>query len=136
MLTIVEVVMAEKYEQLDISPAMAIRMQEIARQLRKTPTPSETILWTAIRGKQLDGRKFRRQVSIGAFVVDFYCWREKLVIEVDGGIHELQRGADAERQALIESLGLQFIRFSADEVDHDLPSLLRHITATFRYISE
>ncbi len=128
--------MPEKYEHLDISPAIAIRMQEIARQLRKAPTPSEVILWTALRGKQLDGRKFRRQVSIGAFVVDFYCWTEKLVIEVDGGIHELQRGADAERQALIESLGLQFIRFSADEVEHDLPSVLRHITATFCNISE
>ena len=106
-------------------------MQEIARQLRKAPTPSEVILWTALRGKQLDGRKFRRQVSIGAFVVDFYCWTEKLVIEVDGGVHELQRGADAERQALLESLGLRFIRVSAEEVEADLPSVLTRIKATF-----
>src|SRR5438552_9312917 len=128
--------MSKSYEHLDISSSLTLRMQEVARQLRKIPTKSEAILWTALRRQQLEGRKFRRQVSIGAFVVDFYCWTEKLVIEVDGGVHELQRGADAERQALIESLGLRFIRFSADEVEHDLPSVLRHITATFRNISE
>jgi very-short-patch-repair endonuclease len=120
------------YEHLDINPALAIRMQEVARQLRKTPTPSEETLWAALRQKQLDGRKFRRQVSIGAFVVDFYCWAEKLVIEVDGGIHELQRGADAERQALIESLGLRFIRFSAEQVETNLPAVLKGIRTAFQ----
>jgi very-short-patch-repair endonuclease len=120
------------YEHLDINPALAIRMQEVARQLRKTSTPSEAILWAALRRKQLDGRKFRRQVNIGAFVVDFFCWAEKLVIEVDGGIHELQHGADAERQALIESLGLRFVRFSADQVESDLPAVLEGIKIAFQ----
>src|SRR5262249_11264598 len=102
--------MSEPYEHLDISPEMATRMQEIARKLRQAPTRSEAMLWDKLRKKQLGGRKFRRQVSIGAFVVDFYCWEEKLVIEVDGAIHERQRQADAERQALIESLGLRVLR--------------------------
>ena len=136
MLTILEVVRSEQYEHIDISPAIAIRMQQMARQLRKTPTPSETILWAAIRGRQLDGRKFRRQVSIGAFVVDLYCWTEKLVIEVDGAVHELQRGADAERQTLVESLGLRFIRFSAEEIEGNLPAILNRIKATFRSMSK
>ncbi len=106
-------------------------MQAIARQLRQTPTESEAILWGALRRKQLGGRKFRRQVSIGAFVVDFYCWEEKLVIEVDGAIHELQHGADAERQTLIESLGIRFLRFSATQVETDLPGVLKAIKSTF-----
>src|SRR5260370_293955 len=113
--------MSKMYEHLDISASLAQRMQEVARQLRKTPTKSEAILWTALRRQRLEGRKFRRQVNIGAFVVDFYCWTEKMVIEVDGGIHESQRGADAKRQALIESLGLRFVRVSAAQVETDLP---------------
>jgi very-short-patch-repair endonuclease len=123
--------MAEVYEHHDISPMLTQRMREIASQLRKMPTPSEAILWDALRRKQLDGRKFRRQISIGSFVVDFYCWTEKLVVEVDGSIHELQRGADAERQELIESLGIRFIRVSAAHVETDLISVLSCIRAAF-----
>lgn len=127
--------MPETYQHIDLDPALAHKMQEVARQLRKSPTPSEAKLWSVIRAKQLDGRKFRRQVSIGAFVVDFYCWSEKLVIEVDGSIHELQRGADAERQELIESLGIRFLRFSVKQIDKDLPAVLNSIRATFHNTS-
>ena len=123
--------MSNAYQHIELDPTVARRMQEIARQLRKTPTPSEAKLRAAIRMKQIDGRKFRRQVSIGAFVVDFYCWSEKLVIEVDGSIHELQRGADAERQALIESLGIRFLRFSVEQIEKELPAVLNSIRAVF-----
>jgi very-short-patch-repair endonuclease len=62
------------------------------------------------------GLKFRRQHRIGPFVVDFYCVESRLVIEVDGPIHESQAHADAERQEYLEALGLQVLRFSNDEV--------------------
>ena|SRR5258708_37445945 len=128
--------MSKTYEHLDISSSLALRMHQVARQLRKTPTRSEGILWAALRRQQLEGRKFRRQVNIGAFVVDFYCWTEKMVIEVDGGIHESQRAADAERQALIETLGLRFVRVSAAQVETDLPSVLTQIRAAFHSVSD
>jgi len=60
--------------------------------------------------------KFRRQHVIGRFVVDFYCARARLVIEVDGPIHQLQREEDATRQGYLESLNLRVLRFSNDEV--------------------
>src|SRR5579859_3522710 len=100
-----------------ISIELAKRMRDVAREFRKEPTPSEAILWEAIRGRQLDGRKFRRQRPIGLFVVDFYCPAEKLLVEVDGPIHALQQKADLERQEILESLGLCFVRISADTVE-------------------
>jgi putative DNA methylase len=107
-------------------------MRDVARQLRKNPTPSEAILWQAIRKQQLDGRKFRRQMAIGPFVVDFYCSSERLAVEVDGPIHETQREADQMRQELIESLGIRFVRIKAEQVKRNLPQALQSIRATFQ----
>ncbi len=106
-------------------------MQFVARDLRRNPTEAEDKLWQAIRKKQLDGRKFRRQVAIGAFVVDFYCSSERLAVEVDGPIHAEQREADRIRQELIESLGIHFVRLSNDKVEYGLASALKKIRQAF-----
>jgi very-short-patch-repair endonuclease len=95
------------------------------------PTPSEAILWRALRGEALDGRKFRRQQPIGPFIVDFYCSTERLIVEVDGGVHETQRERDAERQALLESLDLRFVRVPAEMVETNLPAALQAIRRAF-----
>jgi very-short-patch-repair endonuclease len=108
----------------DISPALKQKMTEVARQFRKEPTTSEEILWQAIRGRKLDGRRFRRQQPIGVFVVDFYCSAEKLIVEVDGPIHELQREHDQQRQELLESLGLKMARVTSKQVETDIDSAL------------
>lgn len=118
-------------ERWDITPEMERRMRDVARELRKNPTPSEDILWQAIRKEQLDGRKFRRQMPIGPFVVDFYCSTERLAVEVDGPIHETQREADRARQELLESLGIRFVRVTAEQVEQDLPGVLATIRAAF-----
>ena len=111
-------------------------MQAVARELRNNSTDAEDKLWQSIRNKQLDGRKFRRQVAIGAFIVDFYCATEHLVVEVDGPIHESQREADQARQQLIESLGISFVRLTNDEVEHHLHAALQKICAAFEIDSE
>jgi very-short-patch-repair endonuclease len=103
------------------------RMVEIARELRKEPTDSEAILWDALRGRQLDGYKFRRQQPIGAFVVDFYCDEAALVVEVDGPIHRQQRAADRERDEILGSLGLRVLRLPAEVVEMDIPMALEQI---------
>ena len=118
-------------ERWDISPALAHAMMQVARQLRNDPTPSEDCLWQALRKQQLDGRKFRRQMPIGPFVVDFYCSAERLIVEVDGPIHEVQREADHQRQTMLESLGLRFVRVTAADVEEDLPGVLAKIRAAF-----
>jgi len=89
------------------------------------------MLWNALRRKQLGGRKFRRQQPVGPFVVDFYCSTERLVVEIDGPIHETQREEDSVRQQLLESLGLRFVRIAAKLVEDDLAAALAQITNAF-----
>jgi very-short-patch-repair endonuclease len=116
----------------EVPEVLKQKMVEVARQFRKEPTASEAIVWQALRGKKLDDRKFRRQQPIGPFVVDFFCAAERLIVEVDGAIHEMQKDRDRERQELIESLGLRFIRVSSELVETDLAGVLERIRAAFR----
>lgn len=97
-----------------------------SRQLRQRQTFAETKLWQAIRGRRLDGLKFLRQHPIDRYFADFACEKARLVIELDGGIHEDddQASYDLVRQREIESLGWFVLRFLNDEVVHELPKVL------------
>ena len=122
---------AQEPARWDVPDALRVRMRDVAREHRRNPTPSESLLWEALRGGKLDGRKFRRQQPVGPFIVDFYCAQERLVVEVDGKIHERQQREDADRQEALESLGLRFVRVTHDEVIFDLPSALKKISRAF-----
>ncbi len=82
-----------------------------ARQLRKNPTDAERRLWSRLHHRQLEGHRFRRQVPIGPFVVDFACLERRLLIEVDGGQHDLRQQYDVERTRWLESRGYRMLRF-------------------------
>jgi len=91
--------------------------------------PAEVILWLKLRSKGLNGCQFRRQYSIGSYIVDFYCPQIKLVIEVDGDSHFVD-GADSydrNRQAIIESLGISFLRFTNRDVYERLEGVINTI---------
>jgi very-short-patch-repair endonuclease len=92
--------------------------------MRHDPTPAESILWKALRGRQLAGFKFRRQHPIDRFIVDFYCADAHLVIEVDGDIHTYTEDEDAIRQQFIESRGLHVLRFRNQQIEDDLNNVL------------
>jgi very-short-patch-repair endonuclease len=117
------------FPRIEIPPSLSRRMIEVARGFRKEPTKSEAILWKALRGKQLDGVKFRRQQPIGPFVVDLYNSDYRLVIEVDGPIHDLQQEADHARQEILEMLGLKVLRLKAELIENNLPAALDMIRA-------
>jgi very-short-patch-repair endonuclease len=116
-----------EFPRLEISPLLRKKMVEAAREFRKSPTISEEILWQELRGRKLCGIKFRRQQPIGPFVVDFYAPVQRLVVEIDGEIHEKQRTADQARQELLEEIGLRVIRISADLVESDLQAAIKKI---------
>ena len=89
-----------------------------AKQLRKNSTDAERFLWRELRSRQLGGCKFRRQQSLGRFIVDFVCLERRLVIELDGGQHAepVQAGYDANRAQWLTQQGFQVLRFWDHEV--------------------
>jgi len=105
---------------------------ERARSMRSEMTNEETILWRALRRRQLGGFKFRRQHIIGAYIVDFYCPEEKLVIEVDGPVHETQKEYDQLRDEELLALGYQVVRFKNEEILDDLDMVLKKILEVLR----
>lgn len=102
--------------------------KEYRRRLRRKNTKAEAVLWQELRASKR-GVKFRRQVSIGPYIVDFYCHECRLVVELDGPIHEDEdwKEYDVRRQAWIESQGYIVIRFLNDEVLFEREDVLRQI---------
>ena len=84
--------------------------------MRRNPTPAEDLLWQRLRDRRLAGFKFRRQHSVDRFIVDFYCPQTRLVVELDGPIHEQSREHDAVRQEFLETRGLRVLRFQNGQV--------------------
>ena len=100
-----------------------------ARELRSSMTTSETVLWERLKKRQLNGYKFRRQHPIAEFIADFYCHSAKLVIEVDGGIHETKerKEYDIQRTGELNKLGVTVIRFTNEEVANSIDRVLAKI---------
>ena len=101
----------------------------LSRVMRGHPTPAEARLWSALRSRQLGGWKFRRQHVIMGYVVDFYCAELRLVVEVDGSVHERLRPDDEAREADLRGVGAEVVRFSNDAVLdrlHDVLTVLAH----------
>ena len=100
-----------------------------ARALRQTATLAERRLWSALRGGRLGGWRFRRQHPIAPFIADFACPRARLVIELDGGVHEDRDLEDGQRQWEIEARGWRVIRFPNAAVLQHMDEVLEAITA-------
>jgi very-short-patch-repair endonuclease len=112
-----------------------MQTKEIIRTLRKNQTQAENILWQAIRNRKINNFRFIRQYPISfnyenqqrLFVLDFYCCKLKLGIEVDGSIHELQKEYDEFREEIIKESSIKIIRFSNNEIEDNLSSVLNKI---------
>ncbi|MCW8888568.1 MAG: endonuclease domain-containing protein [Gammaproteobacteria bacterium] len=100
---------------------------ERARQMRSNSSDAERILWEQLRGRRLGGYKFRRQVVIEPYIVDFVCFDAKLIVEADGGQHSEQQEYDARRTENLEQLGYRVIRFWNHEILSELPNVLEQI---------
>ena len=103
-------------------------MRERRRELRKSSTEAEDILWFELRSSKL-GVKFKRQHSIGGYIVDFYCSAFKLVVELDGEIHNTtkSREYDQIRDNFLNELGLKVLRFKNEEVEKNTEQILEKI---------
>lgn len=107
--------------------SISYEMHERAKKLRHEMTPAEKILWKEVGANRLNGLHFRRQQIIHGYFADFYCHQHELIVELDGGIHELQKEYDAEREAYLIALGFRTIRFKNEEITNNLKAVLQKI---------
>jgi imidazole glycerol-phosphate synthase subunit HisF len=107
-----------------------------ARELRKRLTPSEQTFWLRLK-EGLPEYKFRRQHPISIYVADYYCHKLKLVIEIDGSIHNSPEAKinDEKRQSDLEDLGLTVVRFTNDQVKNDVEDVFRIIFTTIENLT-
>ncbi|XOU95074.1 MAG: endonuclease domain-containing protein [Candidatus Kerfeldbacteria bacterium] len=105
-------------------------MKERRQKLRRESPKAELILWRYLKGRQIGDFKFRRQYSIGGYVVDFYCPELRLVIEVDGPTHFLTKEAkinDKKRQEFIETFSIDFLRFTNYDIYNNIEGVIENI---------
>jgi len=115
--------------EVDFRRAIVLR----ARQLRRSSTQTEKILWNQLKGKKL-GYRFRRQHPLGKYIFDFYCHRAKLVVEVDGEYHfsESQKSLDLEREKEIKSWGLTIVRIRDEEIMNNIEEVVERIQSNLQ----
>ncbi|OGP74933.1 MAG: DNA (cytosine-5-)-methyltransferase [Deltaproteobacteria bacterium RBG_13_58_19] len=106
---------------------MAQGLVNLARNLRHSGTEAERLLWRHLKGKQLEGCKFRRQQPVGKYIVDFVCFSKKIIIEVDGGQHAIEKDKDSERDRWLISEGFKILRFWNNEVLQNLAGVVEVI---------
>ena len=105
-------------------------IESAARWLRKNMTPAEQQLWAVLKDRQLNGSKFRAQHPVGLFIIDFYCPACRLMIEVDGSVHDTQADHDKARTEHLKNHGYSVLRFTNDEITNHLPDVLNTIRQT------
>jgi very-short-patch-repair endonuclease len=108
---------------------MTRRLVRFARSLRVNQTDAEARIWSRLRNRGLGGARFRRQIAVDPYIVDFICTDRKLIIELDGGQHAEQVEADAERTRFLEARGYRVLRFWNNDVLTNTEGVLEVILA-------
>lgn len=100
---------------------------DLARKLRLNPMPCELLLWAYLSNKNILSFKFRRQHPVGRYILDFYCSKKNLAIEIDGSSHKYKKDEDRFRDDFLESCGIKTLRFSNDEVFNNFDEIIEKI---------
>ena len=108
-------------------------LRTFRKELRNHLTPAEAKLWTMLKGAQLDGRKFRRQHSVGRYILDFCCPSERLAIELDGAVHDSEAAQqhDQARTLFLQHFGIKVLRFENQWVFKEPEGVLSAIRSEF-----
>jgi len=105
------------------------QLKELSQHLRKNMTDAENMVWLKLRRKQLKGYQFYRQKIIGKYIVDFYCPKANLIIELDGGQHysEMGQAKDGVRDDVLKKMGLKVLRFSDRDVFENMGGVMEEV---------
>ena len=114
-------------------------IKELTRELRRNQTKTEQIFWEKVRNRRFNGSKFLRQYPIRFeidrmkkfFVADFCCMKIKLIVEIDGKIHDKQKEYDEYRSYILNNLDYKIVRFKNHEVLHNFPSVIKKLESYF-----
>ena len=108
-------------------------LKERRKALRNNATKAEKLLWKILKSSMLDGRKFRRQHSIGNYIVDFYCPAERLVLEIDGEVHDVNfvKEHDKVREEHLKDMNFNVLRIRNEEIFENLDNVVDKIRAQF-----
>ena len=110
-----------------LGPGKDPKKLQRAWEFRREMTPEEQMLWRQLRGNRLNGIHFRRHCVIAGYIVDFFCHAAGLVVEVDGAIHEGREQEDRERDRVLSTRGFHVLRFSNEQLRHDLEAVMARI---------
>jgi very-short-patch-repair endonuclease len=119
--------MRDQDERWHTNPNLWEKLKPKARKMRRKPTEAENLLWHYLRDGKLKNYKLRHQHILGQFIVDFYCRKAKLVIEVDGPIHKYQAEEDKIRQEYLENHKYKVLCFSNDSIINNIGIVLDQI---------
>lgn len=124
--------LSHEYRMAD--PAVYGLLKKFVEEHRSKPTEAERVMWDILKGRRLVGYKFRRQHIIGSYIADFVCIPARLIIEVDGLIHQIpeNKKSDAERTKDLNRLGFEVIRFTNDHVLHDTDNTVNSIISALK----
>ncbi|HEV2512450.1 endonuclease domain-containing protein [Bosea sp. (in: a-proteobacteria)] len=111
---------------------MTTEQRSFARRLRRRATPAEQVVWELLRNRRLDGLRFRRQVPLLGYTVDFICIERRLIVELDGAQHDHEQDYDAARTQEIERYGFTVLRFTNRQVLDDRDAVVAAIRAALR----
>jgi very-short-patch-repair endonuclease len=103
-----------------------------AKRLRRNQTDAERVLWFQLRGRRLQGLKFKRQVPIDRYIADFCCADARLIVELDGGQHATRISEDANRTKILEAMGYLVLRFWNNDVLQNIDGVLEEILNTLK----
>jgi len=103
-----------------------------ARELRRSPTHIERLLWNRLRFWQIDGFKFRRQQPLGNYIADFVCFERRLIVEIDGGQHAAKKEYDAKRDSWLHDQGFIVLRFWNSDIVENMEGVLQSILDNLR----
>jgi 5-methyltetrahydrofolate--homocysteine methyltransferase len=127
----------DKYDWMTAEPVVYELLKEFANSNRKNPTQAESAIWELLQDRKLEKYKFRRQHIVGKYIADFVCLPQKLVIEIDGLIHQLPENKDSDeiRTQWLEGIGFRLLRFSNDEVLNNPAKVLQVVLDTLKVLS-
>jgi very-short-patch-repair endonuclease len=105
------------------------KLYEFSRELRQVETEAEKALWKLLRNKKLNGLKFRRQHPLSNYIADFYCHEKRLVIELDGAVHDIKENAEYDnvRTYQLKQDGISVVRFRNEEVMNDIENVIKKV---------